>query len=160
MQGFFVALISEERTVSFPTDSETIQGIPSIGVDALRANLDDPGLTVIDVRPIAAYNGCRLGAETRGGHIPGARAFPIAWLDAQESAETARLLADKGATAGRAIVVYGHGRDDAGRLAARLIDDGLPASVLEGGYAAWAADEANPVDKLRYHERLVHVGWL
>jgi molybdopterin synthase sulfurtransferase len=146
--------------VSFPTDNETIQGIPSIGVDALRANIDDPGLTVIDVRPIAAYNGWRLGAETRGGHIPGARAFPIAWLDAQESAETARLLADKGATAGRAIVVYGHGRDDAGRLAARLIDDGLPASVLEGGFAAWAADEANPVDKLRYHERLVHVGWL
>ena len=104
--------------MSFPTDNETIQGIPSIGVDALRANLDDPGLTVIDVRPIAAYNGWRLGAETRGGHIPGARAFPIAWLDAQESAETARLLADKGATAGRAIVVYGHGarrRRPAGR---------------------------------------------
>ena len=58
--------------MSFPTDSETIQGIPSIDVDALRANLDDPGLTVIDVRPIAAYNGWRLGGETRGGHIPGA----------------------------------------------------------------------------------------
>ena len=104
--------------MSFPTDNETIQGIPSVGVDALRANLDDPELTVIDVRPIAAYNGWRLGAETRGGHVPGARAFPIAWLDAQEAAETARLLADKGATAGRTIVVYGHGRDDAGRLAA------------------------------------------
>ena len=51
----------------------------------LRDRLADPGLTVVDVRPIAAYNGWRLGAETRGGHIPGARAFPIAWLDAQES---------------------------------------------------------------------------
>ena len=69
--------------MSFPTDNETIQGIPSVGVDALRVNLDDPALTVIDVRPIAAYNGWRLGAETRGGHIPGARAFPIAWLDAR-----------------------------------------------------------------------------
>ena len=110
MQGFFVALIPRSAPCPFPPTARPSRASPSIDVDALRANLDDPGLTVIDVRPIAAYNGWRLGAETRGGHIPGAGAFPIAWLDAQEAAETARLLADKGATAGRAIVVYGHGR--------------------------------------------------
>ena len=32
----------------------------------------------------------------------------------------------------RSIVVYGHGRDDAGRLAARLIDDGLPRERPRG----------------------------
>ena len=147
--------------MSFPTDNETIQGIPSIGVDALRANLDDPGLTVIDVRPIAAYNGWRLGAETRGGHIPGAQGLPDRLArrpgGGRDGAPARRQGRDGGTgdrrlRARRATTPAGWPR--------RLIDDGLPASVLEGGFAAWAADDANPVDKLRYHERLVHVGWL
>ena len=46
----------------------------------LAERLDDPKLTILDVRPIAAYNGWRLDGEARGGHIPGARAFPSAWL--------------------------------------------------------------------------------
>ena len=96
--------------MTYPVAPEPTTTISTITVSDLQARLDDPELTLLDVRPIAAYNGWRLGAETRGGHIPGAAAFPVGWLDAQEAAETARLLADKGATAGRAIVVYGHGR--------------------------------------------------
>ena len=49
---------------------------------------------------------------------------------------------------------------DAQVLATRLLDAGLDARVLDGGWPAWAADPANPVDKLLHHERLVHVGWL
>ena len=37
-------------------------------------------LTIVDVRPLAAYNGWRRNGEARGGHIPGAVAFPAAWL--------------------------------------------------------------------------------
>src|SRR5829696_7844901 len=32
----------------------------SISADELRARLDDPTLTIVDVRPIAAFNGWRL----------------------------------------------------------------------------------------------------
>ena len=39
-----------------------------------------PELALIDVRPLPAYNGWRLDDEARGGHIPGAVAFPIEWL--------------------------------------------------------------------------------
>ena len=52
----------------------------SIDTAELRDRLDDPSLTIVDVRPLAAYNGWRLGGEARGGHIPGAVAFPVAWL--------------------------------------------------------------------------------
>jgi thiosulfate/3-mercaptopyruvate sulfurtransferase len=133
----------------------------SITPDELRARLDDPTLTVVDVRPIAAYNGWRLGGERRGGHVPGARAFPAAWLGAVDQPEIARLLAEKGATQGRDIVVYGDGDTDAHALAAYLRAQGLAdVTTLEGGFAAWADDERNPVERLRHHERLVHVGWL
>ena len=82
---------------------------PAISASSLRASLQDADRTVIDVRPIAAYNGWALQPGVRGGHVPGARAFPIAWLDAVDADEIARLLADKGATPGRSIVVYDDG---------------------------------------------------
>ena len=67
----------------------------------LRDRLGDPALVVVDVRPLAAYNGWRLRGEARGGHIPGAVAFPIAWLATVDAAEIERLLAEKGVAAGR-----------------------------------------------------------
>ena len=66
----------------------------TIDAQELKDRLDDPSLTIVDVRPLAAYNGWRLGIETRGGHLPGATAFPVTWLDAVDEAEIARLARD------------------------------------------------------------------
>jgi len=46
--------------MSFQNDAATISA------DELRQRLDDPGLTIADVRPLPAYNGRRTGAEDRG----------------------------------------------------------------------------------------------
>jgi thiosulfate/3-mercaptopyruvate sulfurtransferase len=133
----------------------------SIDTVELRDRIDDPSLTIVDVRPLAAYNGWRLGSESRGGHIPGAVAFPIAWLDTVDEPEIARLFAGKGITADRAIVVYGDGAADASRLAERLAGFGVEgARVYEPGFAAWAADPALPVERLPKYEKLVHIDWL
>ncbi len=127
----------------------------------LRALLGAPDVTVIDVRPIAAYNGWRLDGEARGGHVAGARAFPLAWLTSVDDPETDRLLTEKGAVDGRRIVVYGSGFEDAAVVAEHLASRGVDnATVLDGGFAAWAADDRNPVERLARYERLVHVGWL
>jgi molybdopterin synthase sulfurtransferase len=74
----------------------------------LRQRLGDPALTIVDVRPLAAYNGWRLRSESRGGHIPGAVAFPTAWLTSVDEAEFQRELTAKGVVPERAIV-YGDG---------------------------------------------------
>ena len=127
----------------------------------LATQLDDPSLTIVDVRPIAAYNGWRLGAETRGGHIPGAVAFPLAWLETVEPDEIDRLLASKGVTPERRIVVAGTDETDAARFADHLAGLGITdTAVLDGGVAAWTADADRPVDRLPNHERLVHIDWL
>jgi molybdopterin synthase sulfurtransferase len=133
----------------------------TIDTAELRRRLDDPDLVIVDVRPIAAYNGWRFDDADRGGHLPGARAFPIAWLTSIDDAEIRRLLAARGVTVERPVVVYGSGRDDADRLVAHLIAGGHPdVRSYEAGFAAWAADPANPVERLANYQQLVHIDWL
>ena len=133
----------------------------TITTDDLRSRLGHERLTIVDVRPIAAYNGWRLAGEARGGHIPGATAFPIAWLTSVEAPEVERILRAKGVLPEREIVVYGDGRDDAWRLADRLTQLGLDrVHVYENGWSTWAGDPALPVERLQHYQRLVHTEWL
>ncbi|HET7702718.1 MAG TPA: rhodanese-like domain-containing protein [Candidatus Limnocylindrales bacterium] len=131
--------------------------------DELSQVLTDPRLTIVDIRPLSAFNGWRAGNEPRGGHIPGAVAFPAAWLDSVDEAEIERLLAGKQVVAGRDVVVYGQAADttDASRVASALEHRGIPgARILAGGYEDWASDPGRAVDRLARHDRLVHIDWL
>ncbi len=49
---------------------------PTISKDELLARISQGDVSLVDVRPLAAYNGWRLDGEARGGHIPGAVALP------------------------------------------------------------------------------------
>lgn len=125
-----------------------------------RASADDT--VVVDVRPLRFFNGWRQGADARGGHIPGAVSFPVEWLDSVDAPELERLRGEKGLAAARRIVVYGTDATDAGRFAAHLAT-AMPSaeiSVVQPGFADWAADATLPIDKLPRHEQLVHVDWL
>ena len=157
-----------EQPASTPATSldaggaETDAGrVPAIAAAALHRRIHDTDLTIVDVRPLRAYNGWRVGDEPRGGHIPGAVSLPAAWLVSVDRAEIGRLLARKGIADGRALVIYG--QDDA---EARFVADALgihgvvPSGTLAGGFAAWVADPGRPVDRLPRHDRLVDIDWL
>lgn len=134
---------------------------PTITADVLQAELADGDLTVVDLRPLSAFNGWRVGDQPRGGHIPGAVAFPGDWFASVDPTEIGHLLGAKGVVAGRRIVV--HGRDDAEgtAVADALRTLGiLDVRVLAGGFAAWVADPDRAVEKLARHDRLVHIEWL
>jgi thiosulfate/3-mercaptopyruvate sulfurtransferase len=133
----------------------------SVSLLDLRDRLTDSNLVLVDARTTAAYNGWRLNGEARGGHVPRAVAFPIAWLESVEEAELQRLLHEKGITHGRTIVVYGDGADDASALATRLADLGHDdVWVDRAGFSVWAADASLPVESLPNHEKLVHPAWV
>jgi 3-mercaptopyruvate sulfurtransferase SseA len=150
------------------TDQSTVRPIvtspetPTIDPADLVDRLADPSLAIVDVRALSAYNGWRLGNETRGGHIPGAVSFPSAWLSSVDRPEVARLLGGKAVGADREILVYGDGQlDDADLVVAFLRELGLTdVRVLRGGFPAWATDPDRPVDRLPRHDRLVHIEWL
>ena len=92
----------------------------TISTTELHQRLDDPHLTIVDVRPLVAYNGWHRGGVARGGHVPGAVAFPVAWIDTVDEVEIQRLLDSKGVIAGREIAVYGDGDVDAAAFVTRL----------------------------------------
>ena len=103
----------------------------------------------MDVRPLAAYNGWRLDAHARGGHIPGAVALPESWLDVVDDADLVELLRSKHVDPGREVVVYGDRSDAVAPLLARLAGLGYhDASSYEAGWAEWAADETLSVEHL------------
>ena len=133
----------------------------TIATDELRDRLADPNLSIVDIRPLAAFNGWRLAGEPRGGHIPGAVAFPAAWLGTVDDAEIHRLLVAKGISTDGDVVVYGDGPDDAARFADALTALGVEAAVVyDAGFAAWAGDASLPLDRLPKYESLVHIPWL
>jgi thiosulfate/3-mercaptopyruvate sulfurtransferase len=144
-------------------DQRWLDGAPgsNISLAELRQRLDDPDLTIVDLRPLPAYNGWRLGGAARGGHIPGAVAFPSAWLDSVDAPEVQRLLMEKGIIHGREVVLYGDRAEDPVRLEARLAELGQTAvRIYEGGWTEWAADATLPVDRLTNYDKLVHADWL
>jgi molybdopterin synthase sulfurtransferase len=136
-------------------------GPATVSTAALSERLGDPSLVVVDVRPMAAYNGWQLQGEARGGHIPGAAAFPRTWLSSLADAEVARILGEKGVTPNRTIVLYGDGANDASDLVPALARLGYEdIRVYEAGFSAWAADESLPIARLHSYEKLVHPAWL
>jgi molybdopterin synthase sulfurtransferase len=140
-----------------------VTGAPTdvISAEELRNRLGDSNLTIVDVRPIAAYNGWRLRDEDRGGHIPGAVAFPSAWFRSVDGAEIERLLADKNISPDRDVVVYGDGQVDAAAVTGQLGEFGVEGiRVLADGWGGWAADPDLPLERLPHYDRLVHIDWL
>jgi 3-mercaptopyruvate sulfurtransferase SseA len=132
-----------------------------ISTTEVRDLLLDPDTTIVDVRPLAAYNGWRLDGETRGGHIPGAVSFPAAWLTSVDAPEIQRILDEKGVLASGRVVVYGAGNGDADSVASSLAVLGVAnIHVLRDGFQAWAADSELPIERLAKHDRLVHIDWL
>ena len=121
----------------------------------------DPDLTILDVRPLTAYNGWRLDGEARGGHIPGATAFPAEWLTSVDAPEIRRILEEKGVVAGRSVVVYGAAEVDAEAVASGLAGLGVEDTrVYDAGFPAWAADPDLPIERLPKYDKLVHIDWL
>src|SRR3984893_1603012 len=138
-------------------------GVPlmTMSVGELRRRIGDRDLTVVDVRTLSAYNGWLDKGAARGGHIPGAVAFPIAWLESVDKPEVERLLQSKGLLQRGEVVLYGDGPEDPVALQTRLAELGQTAvRIYGGGWAEWAGDPTLPVDRLTNYERLVHADWL
>jgi 3-mercaptopyruvate sulfurtransferase SseA len=145
--------------MSTPLLSENAGAI--ISTAELRRRLDDPDLTIVDVRNLPAFNGWRLNGEARGGHIPGAVVFPSAWFSSVDDAEVERLLHSKNIVPSREVVVYGADNTDVLAVSTRLTELGhRGVRIYEQGWAGWASDETLSIELLPNYEKLVHTEWL
>ncbi len=135
--------------------------LEKISTSDVSQMLNDPNVAILDARPSAAYNGWPLMGEARGGHIPGAINFPLAWVEKFPDDQLKSILVSNGVLTEKRIVIYAYRPSDCSSLADWLKTVGfMDISLLSTGLAEWAADPNLPLDYLPNFEKLVHPQWL
>mgnify|MGYP006281536729 CR=1 FL=1 len=132
--------------------------ISTVSTETFAQRAEDPAHNILDVRPMAAYNGWRLNGEPRGGHVPGAKSIPVQWtqfMDWVEVPEEKNLQPDA------PITLYGTGADDTEQMADNFRRLGFEdVSVYDRFHDDWAADPERPLRRLERYQQLVPPEWL
>ena len=126
-----------------------------VDADWVKANIGKPGISVVDGRAAAFYDGVQTGRGMTGtqrtGHIAGAKSVPYTEitddnLKLKSVAELEALFAKAGVKPGDTVVGYCHvGQQATGMLfAARLI--GHPVLLYDGSFEDWSAHTTYPVE--------------
>lgn len=124
----------------------------------LQAMLDNPGIILVDVRAVDAYNGWELLNEQRGGHIPGARSLPSKWTRYMDWIEVVR---QKGISPEDKLVLYGYSREEVDRVAGRFQESGFKhVKVFYHYLDEWVPDDRLPLERLPRHRHLVPAAWV
>ncbi len=114
--------------------------------------------TVIDVRPVDAYNGWCLKEEDRGGHIPGAKSLPLKWIHYIDWIEIVRA---KNIQPGDPLVLYGYSAREAEDVAEMFLRaDYSNIQIYPAFSEEWVTNTELPLQYLEGFRSLVYPGWI
>ncbi|MDY7107809.1 MAG: rhodanese-like domain-containing protein [Planctomycetota bacterium] len=117
-----------------------------------------PTVSLVDARPVDAYNGWRLREEPRGGHIAGARSLPRKWT---RYIDWPDIVQAKGLLPADTVVVYGYEEEEAEAVARQFERAGCSDVRLYHRFVdEWCADDGLPMDRLPRYRHLVPPQWL
>lgn len=129
-----------------------------ISTEDLHQLLEDPKTSIIDVRPVEAYNGWKLRNEERRGHIHGARSLPLKWAGYIDWIEIVR---SKGILPDQTVIIYGYELEEARLVAERFSRAGYDRIRIYGAYLSeWNRDAKRPMAHLDRYQQLVYPEWL
>ena len=129
-----------------------------ISTRELQLQLHNPNTSIIDTRPVEAYNGWRLNNEARGGHIHGARCLPLKWTNYIDWIEIVR---SKSILPEQSLVIYGYNTGEAEKVAHRFSRSGYDKIKVYTAFVdEWCADEDLPMEQLARYNMLVYPEWL
>jgi thiosulfate/3-mercaptopyruvate sulfurtransferase len=128
----------------------------------VAAVLGNPAVTLVDVRTVPEFTGCKLlPGITRGGHIPGARNLPVEQLLTPQTAQAQFSFLDAplalfavftgfGLRPADRIIVYCQDGAKSSLGSTALIDAGFTdVSLYYLSYLDWQQDPADPVEAIR-----------
>ncbi len=128
----------------------------------LAAVLGNPAVTLLDVRTVAEFDGCKLlPGIKRGGHIPGARNLPVEQLLTPQTSDPQFSFLDSppalfgvftnfGLQSADRIIVYCQDGAKSSLASTALIDAGFTdVSLYYLSYLDWQDDPADPVESIR-----------
>jgi thiosulfate/3-mercaptopyruvate sulfurtransferase len=127
-----------------------------VDADWVKSNIGKPGISVVDGRASAFYDGVQTGGGMHGikhrtGHIAGAKSVPYSsvtddQLRLKSPAELAAIFAKAGVKPGDTVVGYCHiGQQATGMLfAARSL--GHKVLLYDGSFEDWSAHTDYPVE--------------
>ena len=129
-----------------------------ITTSELEALLEDFRTCIIDIRPVDAYNGWKLGMEKREGHIKGARSLPHKWSRYMDWIEVVR---SKQILPGDHLVIYGNSREQIQEVAKLFQKAGYTHLSLYFHFEEeWTGNPELPMEKLERYRQLVPAEWV
>ncbi|HKL87760.1 MAG TPA: rhodanese-like domain-containing protein [Salinibacter sp.] len=132
--------------------------ISTVSTETFAQRAEDPAHNILDVRPMAAYNGWQLHGEPRSGHVPGAKSIPFQWtqfMDWVEVPEEKQLRPDA------PLTLYGWDPETAEEMADNFQRLGFEdVSIYDRFRDEWAADPERPLRRLERYQQLVPPEWL
>jgi thiosulfate/3-mercaptopyruvate sulfurtransferase len=107
--------------------------------EELEGRLEDPSLTILDVRSAAEFTGdAGYPCDPRQGHIPGARNLDVSELMGRTPDEVRELV---GLPKGAEIVTYCHSGSRSEVAAEVLRAAGYAARNYPGSWHEWSRDD-------------------
>lgn len=129
-----------------------------LSTSQLQQYLQDPQKTLIDVRPIDAYNGWKLRDEPRGGHIPGATCLPAKWTKYLDWPD---IVATKGLKPHHQLLLYGYHPEEIDTV--KKLFDRIGFEHVSTYYEfmnEWSPNHSLPLQQLPRFRHLVPARWL
>lgn len=129
-----------------------------LSTEGLFQRLGSPDLSLIDVRPVEAYNGWPLKGEPRGGHIRGARNLPAGWTKYLDWLD---IVESKGFVPSQELVLYGYESNETEAVARNFQKAGFENVLIYQGFLSdWCTHSELPMARLSRYKHLVSASWL